>query len=63
MNPYRDPLASAAQTQAQSAIKKHPYVAKQLVKSNMSDAQRQGIETWNSMIDKLLEAGLMENKG
>lgn len=44
------------------SIEKHPYVAKQRIKDDMSESQKQGIIAWNSLISKLQEAGLMEDK-
>ena len=44
------------------SIDKHPYVAKQKLKDDMSDTQKAGISLWNSLIAKLEEANLMETK-
>lgn len=44
------------------SIPKHPYVAKQRVKADMNDSQKQGIAVWNSLIQTLQDAGLMEDK-
>jgi hypothetical protein len=62
-DPYYDPYAkTSASTTDTTNIAKHPYVARQRMKDDMSDAQKQGVATWNSLIDKLNEAGLMEPK-
>lgn len=45
-----------------SSIEKHPYVGKQKVTNDMTDAQKQGISIWNSLVSKIVEAGLMEDK-
>lgn len=44
------------------SIEKHSYVAKQKLKDDMSDTQKAGITLWNSLIQKLEDAGLMESK-
>ena len=40
-------------------IEKIPYVAKQRVKDDMTEAQKNGVIQWNLMVSKLQEAGLM----
>jgi hypothetical protein len=41
---------------------KHPHVAKQRYKEGMTAAQKQGVDTWNSLIECLQYYGLMEDK-
>ena len=64
---YRDTLthtmgSSVSQSIPKTQIEKHPYVAKQRIKDDMAAAQKQGIMIWNSLISKLQEADLMEEK-
>jgi len=43
-------------------IEKHPYVALQRMNDKMTESQKEGVRVWNSMVNKLREAGLMEEK-
>lgn len=43
-------------------IEKHPHVALQKSNSKMTKEQKENVKIWNSMVNKLREAGLMEDK-
>ena len=61
---YRQPVPNVPTVKEATppTIEKHPYVPKQRIKADMSESQKQGIAVWNSLIQTLQDAGLMEDK-
>lgn len=45
-----------------SPVEKHPYIAEKRIDEGISEGQKKFLRDYNSMRNKLVEAGLMEKR-